>query len=235
MALVVHSTAGTARGTSGNGQAVMMSGKLMSIDRAKLVTSATAIVKADQFSALLEARELLENAHQYAGAIKASAAAAVEAARKEGYEQGAQQARAELATQITQTVARLESAFVSLEARIVNTVMSAVQQILREIDERTLMERLIRRVLAEGRSQKQLRLRVSASQFDQVNQWLAAILQDFPEVDFIDVLKDPGGAPGTCVLESEFGVVDASLESQLAAVRLGLVNTFVRKRLAGSA
>lgn len=205
---------------------------LVRIDKAKLAGATGKIVKAGEFTELVEARRILEEARRYASELKASADAAVAAARKEGYEQGAQQARAELSAAIAETTANIESAFVGLEARIVNTVMGTVQQILREIDDRTLMERLIRRVLAEGRTQKQLRLRVSAAQFDHVNEWLSALLREFPDVEFIDVLKDPAGMPGTCVLESEFGVIDASLDTQLAAVRRGLVNAFVGKRLA---
>ena len=210
-----------------------MSSHCLIIDRTKLVDAAGPIVKAEQFTQLVAASEVLLEARRSAREIEAGAEAVLDSARREGYAQGVQQARAELSTQIAQTTARLESAFVSLEARIVNTVMGAVQQILRETDERTVMERLIRRVLAERRAEKQLRLRVSAGQFDQVNQWLAALLREFPDVEFIDVLKDPNGAPGTCVLESEFGVVDASLDTQLAAVRAGLVNAFVRGRLTG--
>lgn len=205
---------------------------LVAIDKAKLAGAPGKIVKAEQFSQLMAAHQALADARRYAHDLRAQAEASVAAARQQGYEQGVQQARAELSTLITETTANLESAFVGLEARIVNTVLSALQQILREIDDRTVMQRLVRRVLAEGRAQKQLRLRVAASQFDQVNEWLSEVLREFPEVEFIDVLKDPNGAPGTCVLESELGVIDASLDAQLAAVRRGLVNAFVGKRLA---
>jgi len=209
-----------------------MSGQCVIIDRTKLVDVTGPIVKAAHFTQMQEASEVLQEARRKAREIEAGADCVLELARIEGYAQGLQQARAELSTQIAQTTARLESSFVSLEARIVNTVMGAVQQILRETDERTVMERLIRRVLAERRTEKQLRLRVSASQFDQVNHWLAGVLREFPDVEFIDVLKDPNATPGTCVLESEFGVVDASLDTQLAAVRGGLVNAFIHGRLA---
>jgi len=56
------------------------------------------------------------------------------------------------------------------------------------------------------------------------------VLVQFPEIEFVDVVKDPAGVPGMCVLESEFGIVDASLDSQIAAVREGLIRAFVGKR-----
>jgi len=146
-----------------------------------------------------------------------------------------QEARTEFSASVVATVTEMETAFLRLEPRIVNTVMSALQQILGQIDERGLMEQLIRRVLGEARNRKQLRLRVAAVQFDSINQWLAEVLREFPDVEFIDLLKDPAAAPGTCVLESEFGAIDASLDVQLAAVRRGLMSAFIERRVAAAA
>jgi type III secretion protein L len=76
---------------------------------------------------------------------------------------------------------------------------------------------------------------VAAAQFDEVNQWLSGVIKDFPDVEFIDVLKDTNAPAGTCVLESEFGSIDASVDVQLTAVRRGLVSAFVDKRVAAAA
>jgi type III secretion protein L len=119
--------------------------------------------------------------------------------------------------------------------RIVNTVMQALQQILHQIDDRVLMEQLVRQVLGQARSRKDLRLRVAAEDFDRVNQWLPTVLKDYSEVDFVDVLKDPAAPAGTCVLESELGAIDASVDVQLAAIRRGLVNAFIEKRVVHAA
>ena len=77
-------------------------------------------------------------------------------------------------------------------------------------------------------------MRVAASQFDEVNRWLSDVIKEFPDVEFVDVMKDAAATPGTCVLESEFGAIDASLDVQLAAVRRGLLNAFIDKRVAAS-
>ena len=50
------------------------------------------------------------------------------------------------------------------------------------------------------------------------------------EVDVVELQKSPQAAPGSCVLESEYGRVDASLATQLAAVRMGLIKAFVGRR-----
>lgn len=205
------------------------------IDQRRLAAAAGTVVKSAEFSELTQARQIVADAARYAAVLKSTMQSQVEAARRQGYQEGSVEAHARFAAAMTETTARMEAAFAGLELRIVNTVMHALQQILRQIDDRALMERLVRQVLAQNRSQKQLRLRVAAAQYDHVNQWLLQVLKDFPDIDFIDVLKDPAAPPGTCVLESEFGAVDASIEVQLVAIRRGLVNAFIAKRVVRAA
>jgi type III secretion protein L len=205
---------------------------LLCIDRASLAAGREAVIKADEFATLVEARETLRLARRAAEQMRATADAEIEQARARGYEAGLREARAELSTQIAETTAQLEHAFVSLEGRIVQTVLKAVQQILGHTNDRALLEPLIRRVLAQSNSTTPMRLRVSAEQFDAANDAVASLLKEFPQVEWIDVAKDPNATRGTCVLETEFGVIDGSIDTQLAALRRGLLNAFVGKRLA---
>lgn len=205
------------------------------IDKQKLAAVSGVVAKREEFAELAEAQEILNQAHRYCASLRASMEERVEAARRAGYEAGERAAREEFAASMTAVVAQMEMAFSRLEIRIVNTVMNALQQILRQIDQRTVMEQLVRQVLAQARGEKRLHLRVCAEQFDDVNQWLAGALKEFPEVEFVDVLKDSAAVYGTCVLESELGSIDASLDVQLAAVRRGLVNAFIDKRVAAAA
>ncbi|HEY0682015.1 MAG TPA: type III secretion system stator protein SctL [Steroidobacter sp.] len=205
---------------------------LLSIDRASLMAGRGCVVKADEFTTLVEARETLRLARRAAEELRANLESEIEQARRRGYEAGLREARAELSAQIAETKAQLEHSFVSLEGRIVQTVLKAVQQILANTNDRTLLEPLIRRVLAQANSDTPLRLRVSAEQFDAANEAVSSLLKEFPQVEWIDVAKDPNASRGTCVLESEFGVIDGSIDTQLAALRRGLLNAFVGKRLA---
>lgn len=212
-----------------------MLGKPVLIDKSKLAAASGVVARHEDFAELVEAGEIVRQAHNYAESLRASMQARVEAATRAGYEAGERTAREDVAAAVTTTVAQMESAFSRLEPRIVNTVMSAVQQILRQTDQRVVMERSVRQLLAQARVEKRLHLRVCAEQFDDVNQWLSGVLKDFPEVEFVDVLKDPAAGYGTCVLESELGSIDASLDVQLAAVRRGLLNAFIDKRVAAAA
>jgi type III secretion protein L len=205
------------------------------VDVHKLAGATGPVVKRADFAALVEAQEVVAAARRHGEALKAQMQQQVEAARVVGYEAGVEQGRADFAASVAATVAEMEASFSRLELRIVNTVMGGLQQVLGRLDQRVVMEQLVRRVLNEARDRKQLRLRVSSAQYDDVNQWLGTVIKDYPDIDFIDVVKDPRAVVGTCVLESEFGAIDASLDVQLAAVRRGLLNAFVDKRVAAAA
>lgn len=202
------------------------------MDRGKLASADGKVIKAHDFAVLTTVQETLANACQRAAEIVALAETERDTALRQGRELGIEQGRADYAATMVEATARMESAFICLEARLVKTVMDALQAVLHEIGERAVMERLVRRTLASSSRTKALRLVVAAQQFEMVNALLAPVLAQFPEIDFVDVVKDPAGVPGKCVLESEFGIVDASLDTQIAAVREGLIRAFVGKRRA---
>ncbi len=207
-----------------------MRNPVVRIDRNILAMAPGKVVKADTCAALAEAREIVVEARREADALRAGAEAERERARLAGREEGREEGRAELATALAEATGRTEAAFLGLEARIVTTVMNAVEEILGEIDDRTLMDKAIRRVLARAGSETRLRLRVADGDAELVEQCLTPILREHPDIAFVEVARDPRATAGTCVLETEFGVVDASLETQLKAVRAGLINAFVGQR-----
>jgi flagellar biosynthesis/type III secretory pathway protein FliH len=102
----------------------MMLSAAILVDKGKLAATTTPIVKREDFSALIEARDLVAQAHRYGEELKASMHEQVEAARRAGHEAGALEARTEFSATVVKTVAEMETAFARLEMRIVNTVMS---------------------------------------------------------------------------------------------------------------
>ncbi|MBG3877543.1 HrpE/YscL family type III secretion apparatus protein, partial [Desulfovibrio oxamicus] len=69
------------------------------------------------------------------------------------------------------------------------------------------------------RSQQRVVVRVAPADERAVTEALGAMLQSAPgSASFLDVVADPRLERGACLLESELGVVDASLETQLKAL-----------------
>jgi type III secretion protein L len=205
-------------------------GDTLAIDRQRLARANGAVIPREQFSAMLSAQQLVAEAERHAQSLRAQADAELAAARARGHAQGLEAARTEFAASVVEATARIESAYIGLEARIVNTVMDALQRILGQTGEAERMRSMIRRALAAVEHDKPVRLQVAAADFEVAQRELAALRHEFARVDVVELQKNPQAAPGTCVLESEYGRVDASLETQLAAVRMGLIKAFVGRR-----
>jgi type III secretion protein L len=80
----------------------------------------------------------------------------------------------------------------------------------------------VQRALALVRGQKQLTLRVNPAQADALRADLDSLLTTFPTIECVDVAADGRIALDACLIESEIGVVEASLPAQLAALESAL-------------
>lgn len=204
--------------------------RLMAIDKNTLVVSHGKIIKAETYSRLLDATALQAEVNDYAERKRANIDEEIAQARLLGYQDGLAQANRDFAARMTDNVMRLEATYIGLEARLVNTIMNTLKSILGTLDENLLLEKLVRQLIQTTGQEKKLSLRVSAGQFEQTNQILKEILSEYPHIEFIDVMKDPNMRPGGCVIETEYGAVDGSLEQQLNTIRQSLINTFAGKR-----
>ncbi|MCW7542112.1 type III secretion system stator protein SctL [Aquabacterium sp. A7-Y] len=200
------------------------------IDNGRLLAGTGPIIKRDSFSATLRAEAAYTLAKQQAEALLARQQEACEAERRKAWEEGYEAGREAFAAQMTETAARIESAWLGLEGRIVGSVVDALERILGAMQPRERLVAMVRRTLAAVDHERPLKLRVAAAEVTLVNAEIEAILQDFPRVQLVEVLSDPDAEPGTCVLESAYGRIDGSLRTQLLAVRAGLVQAFVGRR-----
>lgn len=181
------------------------------------------ILRADEYSRLLEAGELLAAARGRAEAIRAEAEEAYETRRREGYEDGVMEGRMEQAEKMMETAMQAVEYIEHIEETLVRVVTSAVRKIIGELDERERIVRVVRTALVSVRSRQKVLIRVCPADEPAVREALAAMIASAPGgVSFLDVSADPRMKPGDCILESELGVVDAGLETQLRALENAL-------------
>lgn len=200
------------------------------LDRTRLARSVGKVIPAATYSDWIEARQILQEASLHRANVLAALDEEMESVLTESYAEGMARGKRELAVAMAETTARMEAAFLGLETRIVATVMQTLEGMLGVLGPREVLERQVRRVLQSAGTEPRLRLRVPASAYDLANALVPEISADFPHVDFIDVVKDPGLTDGSCLLMTEYGVVDGSLGTLLDAVREGLVSSMVGKR-----
>lgn len=188
------------------------------------------VIKADEYQAYTQVHELIEAARAEADRIVAEARAVYESEKKRGYDDGLEEGKFNLSLQMMDTIEATVNYFANVENEITDTVLLAVKKILGEFDDHDLILRIVRSVLAVARNQKQVTLRVAPQQLETVRENLTTIMADFPSINFIDVVADGRLQEGGCLLESEIGVVDASLEIQLNAIRTALKKAFESRR-----
>ena len=181
------------------------------------------ILRAEEYSRLIEARNLLPAARERAAPIRAEAEEAYEARKREGYEDGVMEGRMEQAEKMMETAMQAVEYIENIEETLVKVVGSAVRKLIGELDDRERIVRVVRAALVSVRSQQKVLIRVCPADEAAVREALAAMIASAPGgVSFLDVSADPRMKRGDCILESELGVVDAGLETQLKAIENAL-------------
>lgn len=177
------------------------------------------VVRADELRTLREAEDVIRLANEQAQQILERAQAAFEAERRRGFEEGTEEARLEQAEKMIENVGRTIDYFAQVEGRMVDLVMQAVRKIVSDFDDQARVLITVRNVLSVVRNQKQLTLRLSPHQVDTVKANVNALLAEYPGVGYLDIVPDSRLAGDACILESDIGVIEASVEGQLKALR----------------
>jgi len=183
------------------------------------IDPAAKVVRAADHAALVRAQALLDDAHAQADAIIAGAKAAFDAERQRGYADGKEQALLDQAEKMIETVSRTVDYFAGVENEMVDLVMQAVRKVVDGFDDREKVVVVVRNALAVVRNQKQMTLRLHPDEVEPVRERINEILAAYPGVGYLDLVPDLRLSRGACILESEIGMVEASLEGQLEAVR----------------
>ncbi len=179
----------------------------------------TRVLKASEASLLLKAQALLDAARERAAEMDREAQAAYERRREEGYRDGREEGRLEHAEKVLETVLSSVEYIEGIESTLVRVVSEAIRKVIGEVDENERIVRIVRNALTTVRNQQRVLIRVAPADEKPVREALAAMLTAVPgSTSFVDVVGDARLERGACLLESELGVVDASLETQLKAL-----------------
>jgi type III secretion protein L len=179
------------------------------------------VIPAAEAAAWLDAAQLLEAARTEAAELLGSARQQLDAERARGYQQGLEEARLELTERMIETASRTVELFASIEQRMVDLVMDAVRRLMSEFSDSDRVMAVVRSALSVLRNQRQLTLRIAPEHVEHVRARASELLEQFPGVGILDIVADPRLKHDATILESEIGVVEASVESQLQAIEQG--------------
>ncbi len=178
----------------------------------------TVVLKADEYARLIEAERLLDAAAEKAAAIVAEAEKTAVDMRREGFERGVREGRDEVAGQFIEAVAASVEQLAGMETALVDVVVRSLKTILGSFDREDLARQVVGHALRLVRDEKRVTLRVAPGDADAVEANLKGILERYPGLVRVDVVPDASIASGGCVMETELGVIDATLDRQLAII-----------------
>ena len=185
------------------------------------------LVKRAEAQSIAEAMDVLSAAQKEAENIRQQAREEFEAQRKLGYDKGLDDSKEEIAIQKLEQVEKSIDYLSSMENKIVEIVLTALKKCVAEIGDKELMVQVVQKAMqAVVRNQQQVVLKVSPEMLPTVKERLNEILSKFPGVNYINLMDDPRIKGVSCIIETDAGNVEASLDHQLAAIEKALGKCF---------
>jgi len=176
------------------------------------------VLRASEFAMLADAEAMLAHASAKADAIIADAKTAFEQECQRGYAEGIAKAKMVQAEEMIETVVKTVDYLAQVEQEMVALVTSAVKKIVGDLNDEQRILAVVKNALSVVRNQKQMTLRLHPSQIESVQNHVNELLSAYPGVGYLDIIPDGRLQRDACILESDIGMVEASIEGQVAAL-----------------
>ena len=193
---------------------------MLLVNKEKLsLASDRRLVRASDVATVRGAADIIAAAEAEAAEIREAAKREAEAERKRGYEQGLDEGRAEIVDKKLELVDSSVLFMESVEGKMADIVMTALRKCVAEIGDEALVVQIVKKVMeAVIRTQKKVILKVAPEMVSVVRARLSELTSRYPTVETVDVVEDERLKGTACILETEAGVADASIDTQLAAI-----------------
>jgi len=187
-----------------------------------------------------EAEQLLQSARAEAEQMRTQAEAEAEALKEQGYQEGSQQgyqqgyqegslaAQAELERereQLEEERTRREAEYIErynqMEQELVDVIVEVVSHVTSAslIEKKDIILHLIRNALEQAEGSKQFLIHVSKEDYPAVLEQKETLFFVVPQSMELEVIKDATLAEGQCMIETDGGVFDCSLDTQLHSLK----------------
>ncbi|MBF0398468.1 MAG: HrpE/YscL family type III secretion apparatus protein [Desulfobacterales bacterium] len=189
------------------------------------------ILKASDYISFADSKEIIALANDKAQLILEDAEKEYENQKKKGYEDGIALGKQHISEQMFELVDRSINYFAQIEEDICDIVLSALKKILKEYNKQDVIINVVKNLLQIVRDQKKIVLKVSPNNVSLINQKIKEISSDYPNISYIDVVADDRINEDGCILESEIGIVDASIDVQLGAIKNSIIKALKSHKL----
>ena len=183
------------------------------------IVSSGRLVKAEDVAAVRSAGEIIAAAEAQAEKLRKDALTAYEAEKRRGFEEGLQDGLKKVIEDKLDFAYESAAYMESVEGKLADIVIKALKKCVSQTGDRTLVVEIVRKAMkAVIRNQRQITLKVAPDMVDTVKARLDEILSDYPALERVDVVEDSRLKGPAAIIETEAGVADASVDTQLAAI-----------------
>lgn len=187
-------------------------------DRGLQVAPECRVLKAVDAKAISDARALLDDSQAEAERTREAAKQAYEDEKQRGYDDGLAAGADQIAQRLVELTAHGAEVIKDYETHVPDIVISALRQILGTYDDTELAVKTVKQALRMFHKQTDLTIRVPPDRLEAVRSRVGEFRIGGATTPYIEVVGDRDLPSGGCVVESEFGSVDASVDAQLAVL-----------------
>ena len=178
----------------------------------------TKLIKSSELGQLLEANALLNAAREKAAEMERAALEAYEEKKQEGYQDGLEEGKLEHAEKMMETIISSVEFIEGIEGTLVNVVNQSIRKIIGDMGDKERIVAIVRNALNVVRGQQKVTVRVAPADEAAVLEAMAGMTASSSGSSFMTVIADARLERDSCIIESELGVVDAILSTQLKAL-----------------
>lgn len=191
----------------------------------KVIVPSPKVLKREVFEAAQEARDVVSVAQERARQIIEDAQRERDKIREQARQEGKTEGLAEWNRILADTTRRAENLTKSWEETMLRLSVRVAEKIVGEqlrLHPDTIVE-IVREVLKNVRPGKRLTIQVNPSEAQRVRGRLDRLRESLGTSSEIDIVAMASVPAGGCVIDSELGIIDARLETQLKCLEEILV------------
>lgn len=182
------------------------------------------IIQREHVEANIEARRIKQEADQEADRIRQEAEQQAEEMRQRGYDEGYQEGLAAYTQQTTRALLQLRSQEGAIENEFIKLVRVCVEKVLgQEIKlNPDAVSGIVRMALKDARQQREIIVRAHPEDIDGLNKNKRKLMEVLARANMIEIREDQTIERGGCIILTELGTIDASLNQQLDAMQAAI-------------
>ena len=184
------------------------------------------IVKVEDYRILTDAQAAVSNLEMQLQQLREQNQDVFQQQKVAGYETGLNQAKMEQAEHMFTTTAEVVDYISSVEQTLVKIVFDAVRRIFSSFEDHDIVAHLVQKSLRQFHDQVRIRIHIAESNAGQTKERIEQMLAPVADLALLDIIESPHIDRHGCLLESEIGSVEASLETLLEAMETAIDEYF---------